>query len=101
AALSFERKGQGGKRDDEGAGFARELRDDWSRPGTGSAAQSRANENHPRSGYGLANFVGGFDRRLVAKLGISSVAQPMRATAAELHFSRSDRTRQRLDVGVD
>ena len=38
---------------------------------------------------------------MIAELGIAASAEPVRARAAELDFSRRDRARQRLHIGVD
>ncbi len=77
------------------------MRDQRRRPGTGPAAEARADKNHARIDKCLADFVGRFHRRLITKFGIAARAEAARDQAAELHFARRHRTGERLHFGID
>ena len=100
AAFAFERKRQSGEANHHRASFARQLRDHGRRPRTRPAAQSGADEDHPRVRQILAQFIRGFDRGVVAQLGIAARAQAARHRPAELHLVRGDGAGERLHIGI-
>ncbi len=83
-AFTLEGEWQGGENDDQSAGFARELRHDRRGAGTGTAAEPRANKDHPRIRQRLADFVSRLEGRLIAELRISAGAEAARYGASQV-----------------
>ena len=71
------------------------------RAGTRAATKSCANKNHSRIGKRLADFVGRFRRRLITQVRIAAGAEATADRATKLHLMRSNRSGERLHIGID
>jgi len=100
AAFPFEAKRHGGERNDEGALFLCQRRNEARGSGTGAATKADAKKCHPD----LFESLSYLSRRLlacrVAEFRIAATAKTTRGGASELDFFRSHRAGERLHVGV-
>ena len=86
--------------DGERAEFARERSDDGRRAAAGASAEAGGQKNHVRAFEGFDDFVGVFERRLAADLGIRARAESLGELAADLQLDGRLRELERLQIGV-
>ena len=70
------------------------------RAAAGAAAEARGQKNHVRAFEGFDDFVGIFERRLAANLGIRARAEPLGELPADLQLDGRLGKLERLQVGV-
>src|SRR5262249_8380431 len=101
ATSALKRKGKCCERQHQRACLAGEMRHIGGRTRSRAAAESCANKDHSRSAQRLTNFLCRFESSLIAQLRVTTCPQATSDCPAELHFVRSNGTRERLHVRVD
>src|SRR5215208_7485422 len=90
APFAFKSKWKSHKADDQRSDFAGCVCNVWRRTRPRTATETCTNENHTGISQGFANFVGRFQRRLIADIWIAARTQTTRHTTTQLHFASRD-----------
>ena len=100
AALPFKRERHRREHDQEDPFFPRDAADFGRCTGSGAPAEAHADENHFAAADGLADFIDGLDRRLLAEGRISARTHALEERGPELDLLARNRSRQRANIRV-